>query len=252
MESDSATVDVSYDLGGSKETLTLALRKAGRTALFFDDWRLQTPPMSHLTVATPVLDAVRVNGVAVPTADGAVDLPAFPALYTVGLAEESDFVSADDVPARVFFAGADGEYGDTATLQASASDTFQSAVEVQVRAHVDECAASSELEPTGCPFGGSGLWYIDDAESVSWSIDAYPMVSVQTPEEYGYYGTPEDAAAWYEVTSTPGEATVTGTHEDFSGDRERFEEEQTLVVGSTAAIVDGEVVFEPDVDDGGW
>ena len=252
VDSDSATVDVSYDLGGSKESLTLSLQKAGRTALFFDDWRLQSPQVSHLTVAAPGLDSVRVNGVEVPTAEGAVDLPAFPALYTVGLAEESDFVSADDVQARVFFGGADDSSGDSATLQASASDTFQSAVEEQVRAHIDECAASSELEPADCPFSASGLWYIDDAQGVSWSIDAYPMVSVQTPEEYGYYGDPADAAAWYVVTSTPGDATVTGTHEDFSGDREEFEEDQTLTVGGTASIVDGEVVFEPHSDDGGW
>ena len=252
VDSDSATVDVSYDLGGSKESLTLSLQKAGRTALFFDDWRLQSPQVSHLTVVAPGLDSVRVNGVEVPTAEGAVDLPAFPALYTVGLAEESDFVSADDVQARVFFGGADDLSGDSATLQASASDTFQSAVEEQVRAHIDECAASSELEPADCPFSASGLWYIDDAQGVSWSIDAYPMVSVQTPEEYGYYGDPADAAAWYVVTSTPGDATVTGTHEDFSGDREEFEEDQTLTVGGTASIVDGEVVFEPHSDDGGW
>src|SRR5699024_6834213 len=101
-----ATVDVSFDLGGSKDSVTLTMRKAGKKALFFDDWALQSPDLAHLAVGTPGLDAVRVNGAEVPTGSEGVDLPAFPALYTVGLAEESELVEAEDVTSRVFFSGA--------------------------------------------------------------------------------------------------------------------------------------------------
>ncbi|MBR7503653.1 hypothetical protein KCW65_26585, partial [Mycobacterium tuberculosis] len=40
---DQATVSATFDLGGSKSTTDFSLVKSGKTALFFDDWKLQSP-----------------------------------------------------------------------------------------------------------------------------------------------------------------------------------------------------------------
>src|SRR5699024_446486 len=47
---DTATVAVTYDVGGAKGNSTLTLHKAGKKALFFDDWALQTPELLTLAV----------------------------------------------------------------------------------------------------------------------------------------------------------------------------------------------------------
>ena len=244
-----ATVDVSFDLGGSKDSVTLTMRKAGKKALFFDDWALQSPDLAHLAVGTPGLDAVRVNGAEVPTGSEGVDLPAFPALYTVGLAEESELVEAEDVTSRVFFSGAESD--DWTVLDAQPTEAFRSEVESQVRTLIDSCAEKTDLEPQGCPFGSSSGSYRDEVRDVAWSIEEYPTVSLTTGE---YYDDVEATTGdqWYVSTDTSGEALVTGTYLDWFDDRETFDDTVTFWISGTVEIIDGKVVVNVEPASSDW
>src|SRR5699024_9896562 len=86
---DTATVAVSGDRGNGTRTL----HEAGEKALFFDDWARQTPELLTLAVDSPGLSTVKVNGIDVDTDGSSLALPAFPGLYTIGLAEKMDLNS---------------------------------------------------------------------------------------------------------------------------------------------------------------
>ncbi|MGO1877813.1 MAG: hypothetical protein ACTH1E_06290, partial [Brevibacterium yomogidense] len=247
----SATVDVSYDIGGSKNSVTLSLRKAGKKAMFFDDWKLESPDLYNLSVGAPGLDTVKVNGVDVPTSGGGVELPAFPALYTVGLAEESEFVEAAAVQSRVFFTGADGD-GEATVLAAEPTDAFRSEVESQVKTLIDTCAAKTDAEPDGCPFASYGSTYMDDLGDIVWSIESYPTVTVTGDDYYGFGDYDGEQAAWWVTSESPGEALVTGTYTDYFDDTETFDETVTFDISGTAEIVDGKVVVNVDPDGSGF
>ena len=253
-----ASVDVSYDIGGSKNSVTLTLRKTGKKAVFFDDWRLQAPDLHSLSVGAPGLDTVKVNGIDVPTGEGGVELPAFPALYTVGLAEASEFVEAAEVQSRVFFTGADdGGDGEPAALVAEPTDAFRSEVDSQVKTLIDTCAAKTDAEPDGCPFASSEASYRDDVGNIVWSVESYPSVTVSGADSYGdYYGDSSQGdggeSAWSVTSDTAGEALVTGTYKDYFDDTETFDESVSIGIGGTAEIVDGKVVVNIDSDSSGY
>lgn len=242
-----ATVDVSFDVGGSKNSVTLSMRKAGKKALFFDDWALQSPDLAHLVVGAPGLDTVKVNGSDIPTGPAGVDLPAFPALYTVGLAEESEFVEAAEVTSRVFFTGA--ETDESMVLDAQPTDAFRSEVESQVKTLIDTCATKTDVEPDGCPFASSSTSYRDDVRDIVWSIEEYPTVTVTTGD---YYDEGDSPSAWYVTTDSWGEALVTGTYLDWFDDRETFDESVTFWIEGTVEIIDGKVVVNVDPADSGY
>jgi hypothetical protein len=244
-----ATVDVSFDLGGSKDSVTLTMRKAGKKALFFDDWALQSPDLAHLAVGAPGLDAVRVNGAEVPTGSEGVDLPAFPALYTVGLAEESELVEAEDVTSRVFFSGSESD--DWTVLDAQPTEAFRSEVESQVRTLIDSCAAKTDLDPQGCPFGSTSGSYRDEVRDVAWSIEEYPTVSLVTGEYYDDVGA-TTSDQWYVSTDSIGEALVTGTYLDWFDDREPFDETVSFWIDGTVEIIDGKVVVNVEPASSDW
>lgn len=255
---DTATVAVTYDVGGSKGNSTLTLHKAGKKALFFDDWALKSPDLLTLTVDTPGLKKVKVNGIDVDSDGSTLSLPAFPGLYTIDLAEKSDLIAADAVEVRAFLgddANMEGE--DTPLLAAQPSDAFRTEVDKQVKTLIDSCAKKSVAQPDGCPFGSS-LAESYDASGLTWSISSYPTVTV-ADDSMGadQYSNPEDATgpnggpAWLISSDTSGEALVTGTYDMFD-ESEPFDDTVTFDVGGTAEIVDGKIVITVNDDPWDW
>jgi predicted secreted protein len=255
---DTATVAVTYDVGGAKGNSTLTLHKAGKKALFFDDWALQTPELLTLSVDTPGLSTVKVNGIDVDTDGSSLSLPAFPGLYTIGLAEKTDLISADPVEVRAFLgddANMEGE--ETPRLTAQPSDAFRTEVDNQVKTLIDSCAKKTTAQPDGCPFGSS-LADSYDATGLKWSISSYPTVTV-ADEAMGSdpYADPESATgpnggpAWPISSDTTGEALVTGSYEMFD-DTESFDDTVSISLSGTAEIVDGKVVITVEDDPWDW
>lgn len=255
---DTATVAVSYDVGGSKGNSTLTLYKAGKKALFFDDWALKSPELLTLTVDTPGLKKVKVNGIDVDSDGSTLSLPAFPGLYTIDLAEKSDLITADAVEVRAFFgANADTEGEETPLLSAHPSDAFRAEVDKQVKTLIDSCAKKSVAQPDGCPFGSS-LADSYDATGLKWSISSYPTVTV-ADDTMGadQYSDPEDATgpnggpAWLISSDTTGEALVTGSYDMFD-ESEPFDDTVNFDLNGTAEIVDGKVVITVSDDPWDW
>ncbi|MGR6090811.1 hypothetical protein ACU4IU_09635 [Brevibacterium sp. CSND-B09] len=255
---DTATVAVTYDVGGSKGDSTLTLHKAGKKALFFDDWTLKSPDLLTLTVDTPGLKKVKVNGIDVDSDGSALSLPAFPGLYTIDLAEKSHLITADAVEVRAFLgddANMEGE--DTPLLAAHPSDAFRSEVDKQVKTLIDSCAKKTVAQPDGCPFGSS-LADSYDATGLTWSISSYPTVTV-ADDSIGadQYSNPEDATgpnggpAWLISSDTSGEALVTGSYDLFD-ESEPFDDTVTFDLNGTAEIVDGKIVITVNDDPWGW
>ncbi|MGO3023263.1 MAG: hypothetical protein ACTIIH_08495 [Brevibacterium sp.] len=255
---DTATVAVTYDVGGSKGNSTLTLHKAGKKALFFDDWALKSPDLLTLTVDTPGLKKVKVNGIDVDSDGSTLSLPAFPGLYTIDLAEKSDLITADAVEVRAFLgddANMEGE--ETPVLSAHPSDAFRTEVDKQVKTLIDSCAKKSVAQPDGCPFGSS-LAESYDATGLTWSISSYPTVTV-ADDSLGadQYSNPEDATgpnggpAWLISSNTSGEALVTGSYDMFD-ESEPFDDTVTFDVGGTAEIVDGKIVITVSDDPWDW
>ncbi|HJF76616.1 MAG TPA: hypothetical protein K8V63_07670 [Brevibacterium linens] len=253
---DTATVAVTYDVGGSKGNSTLTLYKAGKKALFFDDWALKSPDLLTLTVDTPGLKKVKVNGIDVDSDGSTLSLPAFPGLYTIDLAEKSDLITADAVEVRAFLgddANMEGE--ETPVLSAHPSDEFRTEVDKQVKTLIDSCAKKSVAQPDGCPFGSS-LAESYDATGLTWSISSYPTVTV-ADDSLGadQYSNPEDATgpnggpAWLISSNTSGEALVTGTYDMFD-ESEPFDDTVSFDLNGTAEIVDGKIVIT--VSDNPW
>jgi hypothetical protein len=266
---DTATVSVSYDIAGSKGNSTLTLHKAGKKALFFDDWALQSPNLRVLAVDTPGLKKVKVNGVDVDTDGSALSLPAFPGLYTIGMAEKSDLITADPVEIRAFLSDdTDMEGEDTPQLAAQPSDDFRAEVDKQVKTLIDSCAKKSVAEPDGCPFGSSSA-DSSDATDLKWSISSYPTVTVSdettgTDDGSGGYGDPSDSGdegdstgpnggpAWRISSDSDGEALVTGSYEILDDD-EPFDDTVSFSVNGTAEVVDDKVVITiSDSDSWDW
>lgn len=256
VDGSAATVSATYDIGGSKSTSTFTLHKSGKKALFFDDWSLQAPELFYLSVQTPGLSKVKVNGIDVDTQESALALPAFPGLYEVGLAEKNDLVSADSIETRAFFADdSQGEDHEPALLAAAPTDAFRTEVNKQVKTLIDSCAKKTVAEPDGCPFGSS-LAKSYKATNIKWSISSYPTVSVGSDSTADGYYEPEDSTgpnggpAWPITTDTTGEAFVTGKYDDFFDDSETFDDTVTFSVNGTAEIVDGKVVI--NITDNGY
>ncbi|GGC42780.1 hypothetical protein GCM10010974_26460 [Brevibacterium sediminis] len=255
---DTATVAVTYDVGGSKGDSTLTLHKAGKKALFFDDWALKSPDLLTLTVDTPGLKKVKVNGIDVDSDGSTLSLPAFPGLYTIDLAEKSDLITADAVEVRAFLGDDPNMEGeDTPLLAAHPSDAFRSEVDKQVKTLIDSCAKKTVAQPDGCPFGSS-LADSYDATGLTWSISSYPTVTV-ADDSMGadQYSNPEDATgpnggpAWLISSDTSGEALVTGSYDMFD-ESEPFDDTVTFDLNGTAEIVDGKIVITVNDDPWDW
>lgn len=253
----SATVTATYDVGGSKGTTNFSLHKAGKKALLFDDWRLQAPELFYLSVETPGLSKVKINGIDIETNESGLALPAFPGMYTIGLSEETDLVSADEIEARAFFAEeGDMEGYEPALLAAQPTDAFRTEVNTQVKTLIDSCAKKTVAQPDGCPFGSySAESY--DATNIKWSISSYPTASVGDPSGEGSFDPeestgPNGGPAWPISTETTGEAFVTGKYDSFFDESDTFDDTVTFSVDGTAEIVDGKVVINIDGDPYGF
>lgn len=254
VDGDFAVVTAEFDLGGSKSEVQVDLRKAGKRGIFFNDWRLASPGLGRVVVETPNLSEVNVNGVTVPTADGMLSLPAFPALYTVSLADSSDYLEADEVQTRAFFEGSSAEEEadeGLPILEAAPTQTFTDEVNKQVRSLLDSCAGKAETEPTGCPFGSRSATY-SEVTDVKWSIEEYPEISLSDGGYgYGYYGgsEPDEASKWRITSESSGSALITGKSNLF-GETESYDDTVSIDVFGTAEIIDGKVVISVEEGSG--
>jgi hypothetical protein len=167
--------------------------------------------------------AVTINGVALPPGVGHAAL--FPGWYEVGLAEDP-VLEAKPVAA---FAG--GQYAGPIELSLDLRQGVRSEIEAQVRKYVDDCAASVELAPIGCPFSASAAGVV---RRIKWGITSYPTMAYKVDD-----GS-ISMTMWF-ATARSGRAEVTGVNADGTPFRGHAE---FKVLVSVWAAVDGKVVVK--------
>ena len=173
-DDETATVTASITQAGEKYDQEFTLTKAGKDAVFFDKWQLESPALSSIAVGINAPDdtAVEVAGVDISALEkkgGVYTLRALPGTYTVALGGDSDWYSAEELQASVLGFGAEAESADAQTLEIAMTEKGTTAATDAVNAWLDACIASTELVPAGCPFWATNsLGY--ELSNLTWTV----------------------------------------------------------------------------------
>lgn len=223
IEGKAATVAVEYEVAGGPMTGTLQLRRGGEDTGLIDRWRLSAGFLLSLPVVSGDPD-LRIAGRTLPD-DGSygTSAEALPGAYRLSLA---DSALLEVVPA-VVIAGTPAGDGVTRQLKAGVDEKIR----VQVRAWLDRCVQSTQVDPPGCPFGYSPY---TEVQSISWQLTAEPDVRIE-PD-----GSNTDAVPVY------GSVEVRATGRTDSVFDPTFDYQDTFQFMGVAEAVGEDVRFTPD------
>ena len=91
----------------------------------------------------------------------------YPGTYRVAAAE-SDFIATEPITVNTY----DTSY---AYIDAEPTDALTEAIQSEIDAQLQVCAASTEAEPEGCPFG-KYVYLKDRYRNFAWSITESPVI----------------------------------------------------------------------------
>ena len=192
----SKTVAVTYTIGGNTVNDTFTVAPTGSRFLVFPDWTITTPLLKRIDVsASAAVTELEINGIAVSagnasdTDDTGMSFHVYPGTYRVSAAE-SDYVTSDTITLDTYDRTAGyvtAEPTDTLT------DEIQSAVDEKLRT----CAASTDAEPEGCPFGRY-VFSSDRYRNFSWSVTESPTVDYVSLDDGTFSTDLGEAQATYE------------------------------------------------------
>jgi hypothetical protein len=226
-----AVAEVAFTIGGRAHSASLRLRREeGWLDTVFHRWRL-VDALGSITLGE-VPPEITVNGERIPAygPEGPRVLTVLPGGYQLAMPPDDPLWDARATPAQV---------APLATTEVSlplvARPEVREEVNRQLRELLDECAASTELLPPGCPFGNQR---VAQATGVEWEITEYPNVALTAGE--GELGE----ATMLVETSSEGEAVVTGTQVVFGQERP-FETVVPFQVPGTVTGLGGSVSFQP-------
>lgn len=152
----------------------------------FPAWAFAESPVSTLRLTVENDQRFELDGVPGVTGVAAADPVAYallaPGVYRVD--HRSTFLEARHVDIPVETPGA----GVSARLDVQPAPGFVDAVDAEVRAHLDGCAAQEVLFPTGCPFGRDIPNRVLSAPE--WSIVEHPEVRVVPSARFGVWLVP--------------------------------------------------------------
>lgn len=204
VEGDTATVTASITQGGEKYDQEFSLTKAGKDAVIFDKWALEAPTIGVMSVGVvaPEDAVVEVSGIDASSArsEGAVELRALPGTYAVALGGDAVFYDAEPTSASVV--GFGGEAAEAEPLVIALTDEGTQAATDAVDAWLDDCIASTDLTPSGCPFSATNSQNYEISNLV-WTVTK-PTFTI---------GEFSDGT-WAIVTETPGSAKATADARD--------------------------------------
>jgi hypothetical protein len=171
---ETATVTASITQGGEKYDQEFTLTKAGKDAVFFDKWQLESPQLSSIAVGANAPDdaVVEVAGVDVSGVEkegGVYTLRALPGTYSVGLGGDNEWYSAEELQASVIGFGVEADSADAQILEIAMTEEGTTAATDSVNAWLDACIASTELVPAGCPFWATNSQGYE-LSNLSWAV----------------------------------------------------------------------------------
>lgn len=175
-DSERVTVTAHYKAEGVDRSSTYALRHAGKSWLFFDQWEFEQTALPTVLVKANTVNEVSVNEQQIPLAEGRATLPVFyPAVLDAGF-ETTNF-QADTRGVVITAPSSDPVQ---IPLRTEPTEHFTSAINDQVRDYLQECTKQKVLMPSDCPFAYHTTARVD-AESIDWQIADY------SPPEVSYY-----------------------------------------------------------------
>lgn len=239
VDGDTATVTANITQGGESYEQDFTLSKAGKDMVLFDKWKLEAPELGLVSYAVtgPTDAPLTVNGVAVSGEgdDGVFSFRALPGSYAIELDGEAENYAAETATATV--AGFGEKEGEAPEVAVTLSESGITAAEDAVNVFLDECEASTELAPDGCPNWGNDTG-VDKVEDIVWTFDPRPDFTVA---DY-------DGSAWTVTTETDGAYNIDctiivgdqkQTHTSFDGGAIDFD-----VDGAVTFAEDGTAAFE--------
>lgn len=194
----SKLVNVTYTIGGEPVNDTFTMAPSGSRFLIFRDWTVTTPLLKEITVSTDAATpGLTINGVEVGE-ENAVSgsfgsdlvFKVYPGTYRIAVTETEFITESGDGPVTVSTNGSTYAY-----TSVEATDALVQAIQDELDAQLQACAASTEGEPEGCPF--SMYTFSEDRyRNVTWSITESPEV------DYIDLGSGEFMTSGGEVTAT--------------------------------------------------
>lgn len=227
---DEAVAEVRLEGLPGKESASLRLVRSGGRYGIFDDWTVAGGGLaSVLEVELPEeATGSQVNGVDVDLDSSSQWV--LPGTYRVDPYAGSRWLAGDAPETTV---APDEGYAFADTGEPGPSEELLAAVQEEVDAWLEECAASDDLEPDGCPMY-TWAWG-DDVRNVAWEITEPPEL------EDAYLGGGFPAEFYY----GGGQATVTYEEDQSLGfgrpDFEAQESSSDLYFSVTVDVVDDEV-----------
>ncbi|WP_347042341.1 hypothetical protein [Brachybacterium nesterenkovii] len=239
---DTAIVTATLDQDGQRTQRTFTVDRAGNRFLVFPEWKLGEVEYTSLSFYVPQgVEKVTVNGVEVEVAKlettsdemgyAVAALPVLPGTYAFSGPSLGEYIEAEPVSTTV---AADGAVADSSGgyvyLNYIINDAGEKKVQEDVNAKIDECAATGQPSPDGCPLGTYS--YNDTAGT--WSVTSYPVVTLEQGDE----------GAFYLQTETDGAATFTYTYDSFGTPTPMTMEDSISVTGTVTYDDKGELVIE--------
>ena len=172
---DDATVTVTADDGVGGESY-LSLEKGDKKFGIFQEWDVTEGLTSSLSIASDT-DEIAVNGVTVDAPDGGYgSFTVLPGTYTVDPYPGNEWLegAASEVAVPL------GEFASPEFDSPQPSAAFKEQVDAQVGAWLDECLASTEPDPDGCP---QSAYTYGDVRNLAWELTESPTV------DYEYFDT---------------------------------------------------------------
>lgn len=194
----SKLVNVTYTISGEQVNDTFTMAPAGSRFLIFRDWTVTTPLLKEITVSTDAATpGLTINGIEVGE-ENAVSgsfgsdlvFKVYPGTYRIAVTETEFITESGDGPVTVSTNGSTYAY-----TSVEATDALVQAIQDELDAQLQACAASTEFEPEGCPFS-MYTFSEDHYRNVTWSITESPEV------DYIDLGSGEFMTSGGEATAT--------------------------------------------------
>ncbi|MER6591779.1 hypothetical protein ABT214_08005 [Micromonospora purpureochromogenes] len=161
---DVATVEGDYELDGEREQTGLTLIRDGANGKR-QPWSINGLPPMPPPSGEYGFEALLIAGTRAPAG------------YIEFVFHGSYLVSLPDHPIREVTASVRVRAGarEAGVIRTRMREGARQAIETQVWAYLDKCAASAELAPQGCPFSA---YSPTPAKDVAWRITGYPTLEI--------------------------------------------------------------------------
>lgn len=230
---DDAMVEVEAD-GGVGGSSYLSLEKGDKKFGIFQEWKVTEGLTSALSITTDDAEEFAINGVAVEApAEGYGTFAVLPGSYEVDPFAGNEWVEGAVSEVAVAL----GDYASPDISAPEPSAAFVEQVDSEVTSWLDECMASTEAEPPGCP---QSAFVFGDVRDLTWELTEAPTV------DYDFF----DPTFPMDLYVSDGAATATyEVDESYGfGARQWVEEtdESSLSFSVEVDEVDGDLEVTPD------